>query len=931
MKYCSPVFLFAMMLWAVNASAQGIAIKGTVADTLNSSTLQYASVVLLNKADSVLETYTRTAEDGSFVLHPSAPGRYILSVSFPSFADYVDVIDIKENTPLDLGQIPLISRTNLLKEFVLTQQYAAIKVKGDTLEYVADSFKVRDNATVESLLKKLPGIQVDKNGQIVAQGEKVEKILVDGEEFFSDDPAVVTKSLQANAVDKVQVFDKKSEQAEFTGIDDGEKTKTINLQLKEDKKKGYFGKLAAGGGKGEGQGGYFENQAMLNAFKGKRKLAAFGIMSNTGKIGLGWEDRDKFSGNSNTQYTDDGYMYTSYDDGDADFESWSGQYNGQGLPRAWTGGLHYSNKWNEDKHHMSGNYRYAKQIIETLGNTLTEYNLPDNSKYYTQENRSLSKDAQRSKADALYEWKPDTTSSLKVTVNASQTEGRNISQYNTQTYTDSGVTLNTSDRNTTTNAKTKTVNSTIDWKKKLAKKGRTISLNVTQNYRENESDGYLNAVNKFNNAPDAVVDQHKENEQTSLALSSRLVYTEPLSKKTFLEGIYNLKIDNREARRSTFNKSIGGDAYDVIDPGFSSHYAFNVLTNGGGLNFRYAHKKVNFSVGLQVSNARFTQEDRIADTSTRYNFTNFFPSANFTYKLSKQSSFRINYNGSTEQPTLEQIQPLRDNTDPLNIAIGNPNITQQFNHNIYVQFNDYKVLTGRWIRTNGGINFVDNDISRAQNIDAQGRKTYQYINVDGNYTAWGYFGYGFKLRKLVRIDMSTNLNVNHLNNYINGVKNTSNNNAYTVSIGGSYDTEDEKFSVRLQPSVTYNDNRTTVNTLTTSFWSMNNEFEISYDFPLKIEVGTDVNWFIRERTSVFDQNNNVLRWNAYVSKKFLKNDQLELKASVSDILNQNLGFNRYAQNNYVYQDSYNTIRRYGLLSLTWNFTKTPMGAAPASN
>lgn len=931
MKYCSPVFLLAMMLWTFTARAQNITVTGTVTDTLNSFQLQYASVTLLNKADSVLETFTRTAEDGSFTLKPSAPGRYILSVSYPSFADYVDIIDVKANTPLDLGQIPLVSRTHLLKEFVLTQQYAAIKVKGDTLEYVADSFKVRDNATVESLLKKLPGIQVDKNGQIVAQGEKVEKILVDGEEFFSDDPAVVTKSLQANAVDKVQVFDKKSEQAEFTGIDDGEKTKTINLQLKEDKKRGYFGKLSAGGGKGEGQGGYFENQAMLNAFKGKRKLAAFGIMSNTGKIGLGWEDRDKFSGNSNTQYTDEGYMYTSWDGDDADFESWSGQYNGQGLPRAWTGGIHYSNKWNEDKHHLSGNYRYAKQIIETLGNTLTEYNLPNNSKYYTEEDRSLSKDAQRSKADFLYEWKPDTTSSIRVTANVSQTEARNVSQYNTQTYTDSGEVLNTSDRNTTSNAKTKNINSTIDWKKKLAKKGRTISLNVTQNYRESESDGYLNAVNKFNNAPDAVVDQHKENEQTSLSLSSKLVYTEPLSKKTFLEGIYNIKIDNREASRSTFNKGAGGDAYDVIDPGFSSHYAFNVLTNGGGFNFRYAYKKINFSVGSQVSNARFTQEDRFADTSIRYNFTNFFPSANFTYKLSKQSSFRINYNGSTEQPTIEQIQPLRDNTDPLNIAIGNPNITQQFNHNIYMQFNDYKVLTGRWIWTNGGINFVDNDISRAQNIDAQGRKTYQYINVDGNYTAWGYFGYGFKLLKLVRLDLSTNLNVNHINNYINGVKNTSDNNSYTLNVGGSYDTEDEKFSVRLQPSVTYNDNRTTVNTLTTSFWSMNNEFEISYEFPLKFEVGTDVNWFIRERTSVFDQNNNVLRWNAYISKKFLKNDQLELRASVFDILNQNLGFNRYAQNNYVYQDSYNTIRRYGLMSLTWNFTKSALGAPPASN
>ncbi len=209
--------------------------------------LPLASVVLFNAKDSVIMAFTRTDSTGHFTLSTDNAGKYIVRITFPSFADYVDPVTIsKSNT--DLGLIAMLSKEHLLKEFVLTKQISAIKIKGDTTEYVADSFKVKANANVEDLLKRLPGIEVDKNGQITAQGETVQKILVDGEEFFSDDPKVVTKGLQANVVDKVQVYDKKSDQAEFTGVDDGQKTKTINLQLKEDKKKGFFGKLDAGAG-----------------------------------------------------------------------------------------------------------------------------------------------------------------------------------------------------------------------------------------------------------------------------------------------------------------------------------------------------------------------------------------------------------------------------------------------------------------------------------------------------------------------------------------------------------------------------------------------------------------------------------------------------------------------------------------------------------
>lgn len=909
------------------ATAQSYSIKGSVVDTTNNDMLPKASITLMTARDSVLQTFTRTKDDGSFEL--SAPaGKYVLMVTFPAHVDYVDVVELKDKD-INLGQLVLVTRTHLLKEFVLTKQYAAIKVKGDTVEYVADSFKVRDNATVESLLKKLPGIQVDKNGKIVAQGEEVKKVLVDGEEFFSDDPAVVTKSLQAKSVDKVQVFDKKSDQAEFTGIDDGEKTKTINLQLKDNKKKGVFGKVVAGGGAGDKQT-YWENQAMINAFKGKRQLSAFGIMSNTGKVGLGWEDKDKYTGgNENTVVSDDGSMYTYYDGGD---ESWGGRYSGQGLPKAWTGGLHYADKWNEDKEHFSSNYRYAKQDIATSGNTFTQFTLPD-SVYYSSTKRNLFSTGQRHRLDGLYDWKIDTTSSLKLTANGNHSNTKSTSTYNSQTLTEDNIVANNSDRTVTSDATTKGINATLDYRKKFKKKGRTISWNATEKYNETVSDGYLKSVNTFANTGSTLVDQHKESSNNIFSLSSRLSYTEPLSKVAFLEINYNFKMDNSKAERNSFNKKNPlSDAYDSLDANFSNSFEYNVMTNTGGSNLRFMFKKINFSVGGSVSNSSFKQKDLVLDTMYKYNFTNFFPIANFTYKFSKQTSLSIRYNGNTQAPSLTQIQPLRDNTDPLNVAVGNPNIKQEFDHNLNLSYNNYKVLTGRYIWASLGGYLVNNDISRSENTDAFGRRTYQYINVNGNYSLWGYASYGFKIKALdgLRVGGNINPNTNHSVNYVNGQKNISDNNTYSFGLDFNYETKDEKFEFGFSPGGAYNQSKSTISTLTTNYWTSNNDFNISYEFPGKIEVGTDVNWMIREKTAVFTTNNNVFKWNAYIEKKFLKNDQLELRASVFDILNQNLGFTRNAQNNYITQDSYNTIRRYGLLTLTWNFTKSSL-SAPADD
>lgn len=921
------IILLVLVLFSCHyGNAQTYTVKGKLSDTLNFNPLPNAAVTLIRSSDSVMATFARAKEDGSFQVHPSATGKYIIMITFPGFADFLDVVNVENETPVDLGEIPMISKTNLLKEFVFTQQVAAIKIKGDTTEYVADSFLVKENATVEELLKRLPGIQVHKDGSVVAQGEKVQKILVDGEEFFTDDPAVVTKSLQAKAVDKVQVFNKKSDQAEFTGIDDGEKTKTINLQLKDNMKRGYFGRLDANGGAGE-NGTFFDEQVMVNAFRGKRKLSAFGIVSNTGTSGLGWEDRDKFGGGNNFDMDDNGNYYSyNYDE----FSSWDGRYNGQGLPKVWTGGLHYSNKWNEDKQHFSTNYRYAKQNIETIGNTFTQNILPD-SQYFSNQDKKTFSSAQRHRGDGTYEWKIDSLTSVRLTANANFTNTKSSSDYDGESLNEDYRLVSTSDRDINSDATAKSINSNLLFRKKFNKKSRTLSINLSENYTQSSSDAFFLSTNTFldeSGTLDSTIkfDQHKLNNSENLSVSSNITYTEPLSKLFFLELSYALRIDNNEADRKTYDRMGFGDYSDVANPFFSSSYVYDVMGNTGGTALSFADKKVKFSVGAKATNTAFSQTDKLQDTSFKYSFNNYYPQANFSYQFNRSKSFSIRYNGSTNQPRIEQIQPLRDNTDPLNIAVGNPSLTQEFRHRVNINFNNYKALTGSYTYAGGGGSYLDNAISRSENV-IQGRKEYQFINVDGNYNAYLYGGYGYNIKKInLQMGFNTNINFNHSINYINGTKNISDFNSYSIGLDIEYETADEKFQINLNPRIAYNDNRATVSTQASSYWNSDNEFSVSYEFPLKFEAGSSINWFLRERTQVFDRNNNVFKWDAYVSKKLLKNDQLEIRVSVADILNQNLGFSRNAQNNYIMEDNYNTIRRYGLLRVIWNFTKSPLNA-----
>ncbi|MEO6316169.1 MAG: outer membrane beta-barrel protein [Chitinophagaceae bacterium] len=914
-------FLCMVFLLSSCALAQLAAVKGVVSDTSSKDHLPNAVVSILRAKDSVLLKFTRTNAKGGFTLGHLPAGKFILLVTYPKYADYVEQLTLTDTSALNLDKISLILKAKLLEEVVIKQKISAIKMKGDTTEFTADSFHVQANATVEELLKKLPGIQVDKNGKITAQGETVQKVLVDGEEFFGDDPTLVTQNLRADMIDKVQVFDKKSDQSAFTGIDDGEKTKTINLKLKDSKKNGYFGKVTAGGG----TDGYFDNQLMINLFKKKKKLSAYGILSNTGKTGLNWNDRDKYgeSFSSGVDY-DEANGYFTYSGSNDELDSWDGRYNGQGYPSVKTGGIHYNDKWNDDKQNANFNYKFLQLDVNATGGTNTQYILPD-TLYYNNQRDTTNNQILRHRANGSYELQLDSSSSIKISANGGTDHKITNSRYRTEALTSDSVLVNSGDRSITTAGDTKTVNSNILYKKKLRKKGRTLSVNLSENYEEGTSDGYLYADNEFYKGgipvQQQVTDQFKQYNTKKLSFDSKISYSEPLSVSSAMIVNYGIAVNNSRSNRNSYNRAADGK-YTSYDSVYSNDYNFNVFTHKAGLSFSHVKKKVRINLGNNIGITSFNQEDLRMDTSSKRNFINWFPQAMFMYSFNSQKRLSFRYNANTAQPSIQQIQPIRTNDDPLNINIGNPDLKPQFLNYLSLNFNNYKVLTETDVYASINYRFTQNAISSNTFVDSNGKRTYQSVNLNGSRTLSGYFGYGFKLKKPgLNVRFNGNINNNRSVSIVNGLMNVTSSGNFTLG-NDLYKSKDKKYELRLSSSATYTNSHSSVQSnIKTNYWTFNVQPNIDLFLPKKFQLHTEIDANFRQKTSAFDFNTNVIFWNAWIGKKFMKSDALLLKVSANDLLNQNIGFNRTVNSNFISQNTYTTIQRFFMVSLVWNFNK----------
>lgn len=915
---------FLCLLFAFPVVAQNTySVKGAIVDTASKAKLVNTSIIVLNAKDSILQTFTRAGIGGSFTINNLSKGKFILLVTYPDYADYVEhfTLDSAKSTH-DFGQLNMILKTKLLADVIIKGTRAAIKIKGDTTEFDPRAYTIQPNAKVEDLLKQLPGIQVDKDGKITAQGQQVNKVLVDGEEFFGDDPTLVTKNIRADMVDKVQLYDKKSDQAAFTGIDDGQKTKTLNIKLKDDKKAGMFGKAEIGGGTND----YYQSQAILNLFKAKQKFSVYGTMGNNSRVGLGWDDNQKYGSGDSFQVDDNGGFYFGGENRD-DLDSFDGRYNGQGIPLARTGGVHYDSKWNSDKESINANYKIGSLNVDGTTDNLTQNNLPGNI-INSSSGQIFHKYMFRQKLDAVYQVKLDTSSNLKISVDGTQKHSTTNDTY-TASELRNDTLINNSTRNITNAVDQKALNASAFYTHKFKKTGRTFSFNIKEAYSQSEAHGFLNSDIMFYNAQghqdsSQIIDQYKTNNLKSSALTTNATYSEPFSKTFAIVVNYSIGIDNSSADRKSFNQSSPGD-YNALVNTLSSNYKLNQFSNQVGAIFNYKKGKTVFNFGTRVTNVNFHQADQYTGAVLDRNFINWAPQASYQYNFSQQKMFRISYNGNTTQPTLEQIQPLRVNTDPLNVILGNPDLKPSFTNSFNINYRSYKVITGQFIGFYGGYAFTSNPIvSNISTDPISGKSTSQYLNLPDKQTSNFYFGGDFdkKIEKIgVNVGLRMNANGNIYYNLINSQLNMTKSFTYNPGINiNKY--KEKKFDFYLFAGPTYTISESSLQPLINNNGSgFKADLSGSIYLPGKFQIGTYSNYEYDAKTQSFNSNFSRVLLNAFIIKSFLKTDNLKLELWGNDLLNQNVGFSRNATANMITQNSYTTIKRYFMFTISYDFTK----------
>jgi len=930
MKKTLIALLLACSTWLTTLAQTDYSVEGTVVDTASSLALAKSSIVLVHAKDSMLYRFTRTDPEGNFKLNGLDTGEYVLFATFPEYADYVEQFRLDSTASTVHFDIGLVLRAQLLEE-VLVNRRQAITIKGDTTEYDAASYVIQPNAKVEDLLKQLPGIQVDQDGKITAQGQTVNKVLVDGEEFFGDDPTLVTRNLRGDMVDKVQLYDKRSDQAEFTGIDDGERSKTINIKLKEDKKKGYFGKVDAGAGTNE----MYQGQAMFNRFDNRQRFSAFGTIGNTGRTGLSWQDADRYAPSGSTTIMEDGGIMIMMGGGGDDIESWGGRYDGRGIPSALNGGVFYSNKWNDGRRSINGNYKIGELSVKGSSNTITENDLPTGA-INTVSDQTFDRRIFRQRGGAIFDMQFDSTSTLKITFDGTLRNGE-TSQFDQSIGTDGdGMRLNQSMRRTTNDTEGQQAFLTALWTKKLRKQGRTVSWELNETIDQSKANGFLLSENSFYAEGEVdsilVVDQMKINDTRSSVFNSNVTYTEPFTKTLSLVLNYRLTASNGTSLRQSFNP-VGTDGYYAeLDSLFSNDFKLNQLSNQLGAIFNFKKGKSTVNFGTRLSRVQFDQTDRYADSRFERHFTNHNPQLRWQYRFSQQKSFTLSYNGNNTQPSINQIQPVRVNDDPMNIVLGNPDLEPSFTNRFSASYNSFKVIGNQYLFLSGSFSNTLNPIVSNRYTDSVGRSTFQYANLDDktpvNYYFWSNFS---KNIKAINVDVGGGLNANGnvYYNLTNGELNRVQSSSYSATASLRKFVR-QKFDFSLNGGPSYSYGRSSLQTdRDNNGWGWNGNYSFNIYLPLKFQISSEGRYNYTAPTQLFEESLERFIIDASVSKKFLKDETLKLTVGMNDILNQNVGFNRSASNNMFVQNRYTTITRFLMFSLTWDFNK--MGGVTVQN
>ncbi|MFZ1533772.1 MAG: outer membrane beta-barrel family protein [Chitinophagaceae bacterium] len=908
-------------------------VKGIAFDTISKLPVAAATITVLERKDSSLVTFTMTGNDGRFELKGLANGEYRLMISHVSYYNtnkYFTITDADKNA--ELGNVVLNDKAKILEEVVLAAEAPPVTLVGDTIQYNAGSFKTPPNASVEQLLKKLPGVKVEKDGTIKAQGEKVSRVLVDGKEFFGNDPKVATRNLPADAVDKVQVYDKQSDQAQLTGFEDGNYEKTINLKLKKDKKKGVFGKINAGAGNKE----RYEGKFNVNSFKGARQFSAIGMVNNTNAEGFSFMDILNFTGELSRMQRGGGgniNLNVSGDEAAAMGINAGGRNNG--INTAWGGGLNYNNIIGT-KLDFQSNYFYNRFNPNLESHLQRQYFLPDSSYFYNQNSftDNLSNN-HRFNLNTLFQV--DSMNSIRITPSFSYQKTNNRSQTDYQTLSEDKIFTNDGFSNTTSASQGYNFRNDIIWRKKFSRKGRTFSLSLQTSLNESDGDGSLSSINSFFTPAGALLKRDTLNQQSNIkgdlrGYNVRAVYTEPVWKKSLLEFSVSKSNTSSTSEKITYdyNKLNGKfDQYNnILSNDFENTYGFI----NAGMRMRTQKKKFSYSFGANWQQAELEGKitTGIKDSLISKTFRNILPNARLQYNFTRFKSLSVSYNTATNQPTMAQLQPVPDNSNSLNIREGNPDLKQEYNHTLQTHLNLVSPYKNKNLFMFLTMQATQNKIVNYDSINQLGVKRTKPVNVNGVYTVNSSISYSMPVRFLKgSVEISSNTGIFKTKQFINTVGNS----IQTFSVGPELRLDmnpTEKLSLGFSAGFNYNKTKYSLQSaLNTNYLSQEYNASLDWEMPKGFFFSTDFMYTINsQRAAGF--NIKVPLWNASISKQMLKFNRGELKFAVRDLLNKNVGISRNTNNNYIEDARVLTLRQFFLLSFTYSLSKTGLNNAGGS-
>lgn len=904
--------------------AQPGSIKLRLVDSHTNAPVDFASVYVSKDGTVKGAKHSMTDENGHATIVKVAPGKYIFKAELLGYKLKEMPVEVKKGV-LDLGEIKMDPDVNTLEQVVVSAVGNQIIVKKDTIEYNAALIKTTDNDMLEDLIKKLPGFEIDSDGNITANGEVVKKVMIDGKEFFLDDPQLASKNIPAKIINKVKVVEKKSEQAEFTGIDDGEEETVLDLSFKPGMMKGWFGNASAGGGMDLVKGiddqydPRFQAAAMAGRFTEENQISF--ILNGNNTNNRGFQD---MAGEMMGGMRGGGRM---------------GGGGNSGITTSWMGGINGNGYLADKTIELHGNYLYSGSDRVLEQNTDKTTMISDTEKLNT---KNKSKDitfSQGHRAGGRFDWDITEKASILFTPNFNYGMGRY--QESTEYASVNSVKGKVNDGYSTNSGENDnwTASGRLLYRQKIGKtKGRTLSVNINYNFSENnlESRNYSETGNYEDDrkVKTSIVDQRIFQMSDAQTLGARLSYTEPLGRNFFIEASYRYNYRKNNSTKSTYNKNESG-LYNVLDTLYSSEYHNTFINQTAQLSLVKQEEKYTLQVGFNAQPARTISIENLLregrDSTLDYSVVNYSPSARFDYRFSDSEFLRVNYRGSTNQPSLTQLQPVPDNTNPLYIRLGNPSLQPEFTHRINARYRNTNrdkfstinltfnasyvkddIINASWYNSNG-VQFTAPINSKEPTFSTSARVMYNTPIAKSNFSVMAN-AYTTLTRGL---NYTGNGDVATLEEIIDDLvagKTT------TINVGArlNFTYRTDSFEARLGGRAGYKNAWYTIQEQEKpATWTNFVDGEVSYTAPWGTEIKTDARYTFYIG---FEDGYNIPRmvWNAEISQLLFKK-KATLRFKVYDILNQAMNVYRNTADNYVEDVEQNTLGQYFMLSFTYRF------------